>query len=514
MRSALVPLIAALSTSALPSVSNAQTFHKLYGGPEDDGVTKMVRTADGAFALLGFTESYGAGIKDAYLTKVDSMGAVLWRKTYGGIGNENVHAMSATDDGGFILCGSTTSYGPFAQNVLMIRLDANGDVLWAKGIGSWDDDTGNTVVQCDDGGFLVAGMTHGSMNSGHDMLLIRTDQGGDTLWTRVIGAVWTDVPRSLCKTNAGYVIAGTTSSFGPGFNDVLLMEIDDNGNQLWDRTYGGTAEDDCDAIIPTADGGFLLAGATSNFGVSTHSAYLIRTDALGDTLWTRAYDNGDYVYCATQSSDGGFLLGCSGSDFKVDSMGNLQWAMIHGPGTQPFTRSCLPLADGTFLLAGYCNNGPGFGEMEGRLIRIDAQGQSGCNELPAALLPMGTTTVFGNAAFSLFDLPLQTFAAPITVGAGGSSTTLCLALGEHALPPVAITIAPNPSPGRFTLQLDPATSGATVEVFDAQGRCLLLYGNGTKGPMALDLSGHPNGVYTAVVQADGRIHHYRLLLQH
>jgi hypothetical protein len=146
---------------------------------------------------------------------------------------------------------------------------------------------------------------------GNDVYLIKTNPSGDTQWTRTYGGDSADYGYSVQQTSdGGYIVAGWTASFGAGDHDVYLIKTNASGDTQWTRTYGGTSRDYANSVQQTSDGGYIVAGLTESFGAGGYDVYLIKTDASGDMRWTRTYgdtsdDEGNSVQ---QTSDGGYIV--------------------------------------------------------------------------------------------------------------------------------------------------------------------------------------------------------------
>jgi len=115
-------------------------------------------------------------------------------------------------------------------------------------------------------------------------------QGPDTLWTKTYGGENWDEGFSVQETSdSGYIITGRTNSFGVGQFDVYLIKTNANGDTLWTRTYGGINQDGGYSVQQTLDSGYIIVGMTASFGVDSGDVYLIKTDSIGDTIWTKTY---------------------------------------------------------------------------------------------------------------------------------------------------------------------------------------------------------------------------------
>jgi len=178
-----------------------------------------------------------------------------------------------------------------------------------KAYGSATTDVGLYAQQTSDGGIIAVGQAFGSFN--YDFYAVRTDVNGDTLWTKRYDGMAHDYARSVQQTSdGGFVISGTTAGFGAGSWDVFLIKTDANGDTLWSKTYGGTGTDEGYSVQQTADGGYIMAGYTTSFGSGGSDIYVIKTDANGDTLWTKVYGgtNSDRAKFVRQTDDGGYVI--------------------------------------------------------------------------------------------------------------------------------------------------------------------------------------------------------------
>jgi hypothetical protein len=231
-------------------------------------------------------------------------------RTFGGLG-EDVGGCVKEVSGGYIVAGTTSSFGAGSSDVIVIRTDANGDSLWMRTFGGPAADYGFSVEQTHDQGFVIAGYTESFGAGGNDAYLIRLDSGGDSLWTKTYGDTGNDSGYSIERSPTGYVLAGFTTSSGAGGADVYLVGTDLDGDALWTRTYGGPSDDYAGCVEVTRDGGYLVVGHTESFGAGYADIYVIKTDASGDTLWTKTYgwDWLDYGYAGQETyPDSGYII--------------------------------------------------------------------------------------------------------------------------------------------------------------------------------------------------------------
>ena len=336
---------------------------KIYGGNGEDRAFSVQQTLNGGYIVAGYTRSRGAGLSDVWLLKTDSIGDTLWTKTYGGSDWDQGYSVQQTLDGGYIVSGCTESFGAGYGDIYLIKTDSIGDTLWTKTYGGSDWDQGYSVQQTLDGGYIVSGCTE-SFGAGYgDIYLIKTDSIGDTLWTKTYGGPHMDEGFSAQQTtDGGYIVVGYKDGYS-AIPDVWLLKTDSIGDTLWTKTYGGSDWDQGYSVQQTLDGGYIVSGCTESFGAGYGDIYLIKTDSIGDTLWTRTYGNtlAQYGGIAQQTADEGYIVagwtdpGSSYDDIylvKTDSVGDTLWTGTYGTFRLEWGESVQQTSDGGYIIAG------------------------------------------------------------------------------------------------------------------------------------------------------------------
>ena len=236
----------------------------------------------------------------------------LWTRTFGGTNIDVGYDVRQATGGGFIVTGYTRSYGLPSRNLWLLKTDPAGHEEWNQAFGGTSDDEGESVWPTADGGYIAAGYTLSSGAGGKDVWLVRTDAEGNEEWTRTFGGTSDDEAYAVQETaDGGLIVAGATSSFGAGSRDAWLIRTDESGAPIWTRTLGGYGSDGAWSVSQTSDGGFILSGWTFSYGPGyVGNAWLVKTDSLGTLEWQQALggSDADRGYCVQQTSDGGYIM--------------------------------------------------------------------------------------------------------------------------------------------------------------------------------------------------------------
>jgi hypothetical protein len=258
-------------------------YSQTYGGTGTDIAYSLVEASDGGFAIVGFTESFGAGEADFWMVKTDAYGNVEWNQTYGGIGTEKAHSLVETSDGGYALVGFTESIGAGMSDFWLVKTDEFGNMEWNQTYGGPEVDIAHSLVETSDGGYAICGET-GSFGAGmSDFWLVKTDGLGNMVWNKTFGGAAVDVAYSLVETSdGGCALVGCTGSFDVGNTAVWLVKTEMFGNMEWNQTYGRGGREGGHSLVETSDGGFAIAGYTTSMGAGYYDFWLIKTDEFGN----------------------------------------------------------------------------------------------------------------------------------------------------------------------------------------------------------------------------------------
>lgn len=421
-------------------VGKGKLFGKTFGGAGAEVAHAVATMTDGGFVLAGSSDSTdlpngekNAGSLDFWVARTDFAGKLVWSKTYGGQGGEQVEGLVVLPDGGFAVAGNTNSpdlpgspkYSGGGSDFWLLRTDASGNLLWSKTFGGAGYDAPNAIVSRKGGGFAAVGGSESSdlpdaqkTSGGRDFWLVATDAGGVPLWNKTYGGSGDDEALAIAElSDGGFALAGKTQSTdlpggqkSLGQDDMWLVRTDANGNLLWNKAYGGSNYDSAQSVVWLPDGGFALAGFTMSIDLPAGNktkglpdVWLVRTDLVGNILWNKTFGGklDDYAWAIAVVPTGGLVLACrtqstdlpggqksaGQTDFwllRTDESGNLLWNQTYGGEQHDFARSIALLADGGFAFAGQTastdlpEGQKNAGLTDFYLIRTDAFGHTNC----------------------------------------------------------------------------------------------------------------------------------------
>jgi len=335
-----------------------------------------------SIALFGLL-SFGLVVRNA-------MAIIEWSRIYPNGVDDHARSVVQTNDGGYILAGHTQLRNDTDRQALIVKTDPSGNMQWNKTYGDAYTDEAHAIIQTSDGGYAAAGVTWPSNDSGH-FWVFKIDASGNVQWNKTYGGPYNDNAWSMVGTSdGGYAIAGFTNNFGLGDSDFWLLKTDASGAEQWNRTYGTTGNDVAYSVIQTSDGGYAITGRQNG-----HQCWLVKTDSSGTMQWNQTY--GDARVSNTgqslvQTSDGGYAIGgftesFNGStntpyDFwlvKTDPSGNLQWNQTYGGTAEDIARSIAQTPDGGYALAGYTES-YGVGTQDVWFVKTDSSGNMQWNQ--------------------------------------------------------------------------------------------------------------------------------------
>ncbi|WP_428740969.1 hypothetical protein [Tenacibaculum sp.] len=382
-------------------------FIKTLGGSVNESGRSVVEASDGGYVITGFTQSIDGDIEttrntiqyDFWVLKFDSQDNLQWQKNYGGTKDDKAFKIIQTNDNGFVIAGyGKSDDGDVDTNegfddIWILKLDANGTIVWKTTTGFSGADQGFTITQTTDGGYFVGGIldvtaSGGLGNSkftarhaGGDYWGLKLNASGNIEWRKYFGGTNTDTCYSVSEASDGYILVGSSDSNdvdvkdNKGAYDFWIVKTDKNGNFLWEKSFGGTEIDEARAITKTNDGNFIIIGDTrsSDKDITQNNGgadvWVIKITPQGNLLWQKNYGGSsfDVGRSVNKTSDGGFLIGGSSRStdnnfenkgqndaliLKIDKDGNLIWQKTIGGTEIDYCYDAVELTNGSIIAVG------------------------------------------------------------------------------------------------------------------------------------------------------------------
>lgn len=325
-------------------------WSKTYGGSKDDRGQSIIQTTDGGYALTGYAMSsdgdgsLNKGFHDNWILKLDASGNIEWEKSFGFSGHDHSYDILQTEDNGFFFTGflditSARADGNTEKGNSLTRhgvgefwgtkIDSKGNLQWRGYYGGSNNDRSHAAVQANDGGFVMTGFTESDdfdindSRGSYDFWAVKVDKTGNLVWQQSYGGTGIERAQDIANTgDGGFIIAGNTFSSDTdvtrnnGESDIWLIKIDQEGNLVWEKNFGGSAFDAAQSVILSKDGGFIIAGNSksadkdSNANAGENDIWLIKTDTKGNMTWQKTFGGTglDYGFDVIETFDGSIVL--------------------------------------------------------------------------------------------------------------------------------------------------------------------------------------------------------------
>ncbi|QNF32136.1 T9SS type A sorting domain-containing protein [Adhaeribacter swui] len=523
-------------------------WNKRFGGSQNEGLTTVIKTSDGGYLVGGYSASgvsgdksqAGQGKNDYWIVKTDAAGNKLWDKTYGGAENEYLNRVIQTQDGGYLLAGSSlsgtsgnkTQSSRGSRDYWLVKVDASGIKQWDKRYGGKGEDELKKVLQLTTGEYILAGHSNSpagddksqGSQGGWDYWLVKVSIDGVKLWDKRYGGNLDETLGGIVQVNGGGFllggssasgISGDKSAFSRGGTDFWLVRTDDNGNMLWDKTYGGSGQDLVLSVGKSGKSDFFISGQSDspagwdktrdNHGGIDY--WFIKVTSTGEKVWDKRFGGtkDDELRASIQTTDGGYLLAGKSfsnrsgnkrqnsrgsSDFwivKTDPDGMYQWDRRYGGSGTEELRAVLQTSDGGLLLAGKSDS-----EASGE----KTQPSQGGNDYWLVKVALEATSIM-------------------------AETTKEATLGEQSAVATERTMfqaSPNPFQEQVTVRFTlPEAQSAQVKIYDIQGRDIatLFHGEAKANQiyqLKWNAANHVTGMYLLQLQTAGKCKQQKILL--
>lgn len=382
---------------------------KTYGGQYSDGGRSIIEAIDGGFVIAGYTYSFGEGYADFYLVKTDSEGNEEWAKTYGGPNMDYAYDVcKSVENDGYVLVGYTASYGNGSKDIYMVKTDIDGNEIWTQTFGGPEVEHAKSIIPTNDGNYLICGYTESFGAGEDDIYLINTDPEGNLLWEKTIGTDHSEMGEDIIETSDGnFLITGSSGLYDiPGNNsgrnrDIYLVKTDQSGNVLeegyyWIMLGNQGAFDDGYAVCENSDGEYYIVGGCTRESVEVLDIAVVKTDSELNVIWKENLEMGESAFydfsraALKPTSDGGILI-CGSFKYastikndlfviKVDSTGNEEWSGYYGGDGSESAYAITESNDEGFVITGHTSS-YGAGSFDVWLLKLDLN-QTGLSNEP------------------------------------------------------------------------------------------------------------------------------------
>ncbi len=389
------------SSSTVP-VTTIPYWAKAYRESGTDAVYSIVPTSDGGYVAAGSAWSSGpgggAGATDAWVFKLDSSGNILRQKMYGGASYDQANSISPTNDGGYIVAGTTLSFGLSVYNAWVFKLDSSGNLMWQKTYGSVVSVNVDSIALTSDGGYVAAGSTLlNSYSPNSAAWIFKLDSTGNLVWQKMYENTVSDAAYSIAPTSdGGYFVAAATAF--SGYFGTWVFKLDGAGSIVWQNTYdlGWSFS----SVRETSDGSYIVVGIDNG-------AFVLKLDGAGNFVWKKDYGAGNHYYAQSvaRTGDGGYVVagyvdvatnGEALWAMKIDGSGNIVWQKTYSATSDDRGLSVASTSDGGYIIAGITHPMVGQGqEQDALVLKLDGNGNIGgtCSALVDSSVTASTPAV-------------------------------------------------------------------------------------------------------------------------
>ena len=405
----------------------------------------VTETFDNKFVFIGTTDAIpGSTSNNVLLFKTDSIGNFLWAKSFGGLSYETGIKIIELGNRGYGCIGTTESFGAGSADIYFIKTDINGDTLFTGIYGTPENEKGTSFNTTADGGYILCGKSSSTISGTlvYKAILMKLDSSGNQMWTKLYGDTLFQEAQSVAQTtDGGFIVCGSRDFTNSGNYDILLFKTDSAGVLQWSKTYGGNKGDASYTINLNSDGTYVLSGYTNSMGYG-HAFKLVHENGFMNNEFARdILDNTNYQL--GNDSTNIFLM-------KTDANGDTLWTRTYGDSLQEEAFLSVIASDGGYILSGFSDyHNSDSSQM--LIIKTDSLGYSGCYEFTSHPVIVSNMLVENNATYSQTSgMDVATLVLPTTNRAISDSTYCLLTTAVNEISSLnSIKLFPNPTTGNL-----------------------------------------------------------------
>ena len=363
-----------------------QGWERILGGTKLDEGTDIIETIDRGYLVVGYSESFGADNDlDVYLVKTDVEGELVWGFDYDQGFIEHAYSVLEMEDGSILVVGDIIENAGDDKDVLLLNIDKEGKLIWSKKYGEDEiSEAGRSISRGIDGGYIIAGEALDLTTQDEDFFILKVDQNGNEVWKKSFGTTKDDQGRSIATLEKQYVLAGISENSEGFDNDIILYGLDVAGNELWDNEIKSNENEEVFEVIPCQQNTFAVTG----FLTDNNDALIAKYDERGQQIWLNSFDgNGlaDQGRSIVELKDGSIVMAgiTEKSPLNVDFFlvgvsadGEELWRNSTGnPLSTDFSTGITKTVDGGYVFTGRTSQFLDFFD-DIVLIKTDSQGDT------------------------------------------------------------------------------------------------------------------------------------------
>ncbi len=543
MRKTIISLAALFSFSGL----FGQQFQQVFSTPGVDSFTSAANAPDNGFILGGYSSGVGAGGNDIFLIRTNQYGDTLWNVTFGGTSHEGLEELVQKENGSYLFTGSSQSMNPLGNSDTFVgEFTEDGNLIWCNVLNGPLDDIPYALEVLDNGGFVLTGITNSfSTNGDYDIFVAKGNSQGEIEWYKVYGGPQYEAPRGIAADDNGniFVWGHHSTSETMGY-DGLLLKLDDAGDLLFTKEFALAQNELASAITVTANGDLLLTADTNSEGQGYNDILLIRANAEGEVIFSQtmgAQSNDHSLDITHIENDMYAITGCTSSfgagglDYLVsyvNEYGSVKYTSAFGGDDKDVASAAIRTENDGLVMAGSSRSfGQGFGSAYA--VRLNQNFECDCHDTYGGQFMTEQLDVnFENVGLDLVAEGITTSVPTFSFVFGNptSCETLCSSApaefgfaGEETANQYEhesfsrLKVAPNPSNGPVTVTVKSMEHVHTrIEVFSLEGRILQEYLIGMPGNSSqnsLVLRPLPTGIYLVRMTSGGTIETKRFVIK-
>lgn len=455
------------------------TFQKVFSDVYDMDGLDVITANDGGYIITGMITNDIINDMDIHIIKTNNTGDIEWTKTYGGNRPEySFGILHATDSSGYYIIGYSQSFGGGDYDTWLLKIDNGGDTLWAKTYGSWGNDQGKEIIPTSDGNYLLTGYSNSTTYPDYQAYLLKIDPDGNLIWDKYYGGVYAEFGNSVKQTpDGGYIMLGITYSYGVN-GDAYLVKTNSLGDTIWTKQFGGNHLDEGIFVVSNNDSTYTFCVRDSSTNGTNIDVQIIKTDANGTIIWDKNYGGTekDTDKMIQKTNDQGYVVAAISRSFglnlpnmwilKLDSEGDTLWSRSYGGTDNEHCYAVRQTADGGYIAVGKCES---FSNEDGIMfLKLNSNGKLG---------PLGVNEIYSENNLYIY---------------------------------------PNPSKMIVNVNLNEVVSPVSIRITDAFGQLIFLetkYSTNKNNTISIDLKGNKPGVYFLTTISGEKINSKKIILQ-